>query len=388
MERCALRAWLARAGMPEWPRLDFGKIEISGDAFRLMYPAHPGSKAYTRCVTARRDRASPASDRPRRPQPSQPVSVWHRHRPQRARQEPDTTPMRHALVHEISAKTVSRSMMIGEPRRSASPRPSRRRGPDRGLSLGRHLPCAGAPLRPNRRHRHQALETRPPETPADEGAAARNHLRDGRALTGQGPQPTPADRQRDNRGTSESIPGSGNGATRRCSWQCSIGHIQRFGWPLQISTHPNKRTLYNYPMQCGGAEMLRWRRGDYATPVWCRACWCTTAFCLSSQPGAGPPRHRNHAAAGTDVCNGFEIGVDIEATGETAPATATNAKWRGRCGRPSWTCWRRSAPPKERKPRCDDGRQEPEVRGRQILAANPGRDGAHGADGGDAGGAA
>jgi hypothetical protein len=29
------------------------------------------------------------------------------------------------------------------------------------------------------------------------------------------------------------------------------------GWPLRISTSPNKRTLYNFPMQSGGAEMLR-----------------------------------------------------------------------------------------------------------------------------------
>ena len=35
-----------------------------------------------------------------------------------------------------------------------------------------------------------------------------------------------------------------------------------FGWPLRISTSPNIRTLYNFPMQSGGAEMLRlatWR---------------------------------------------------------------------------------------------------------------------------------
>ena len=35
-----------------------------------------------------------------------------------------------------------------------------------------------------------------------------------------------------------------------------------FGWPLRITTSPNVRTLYNFPMQSGGAEMLRlaaWR---------------------------------------------------------------------------------------------------------------------------------
>ena len=30
-----------------------------------------------------------------------------------------------------------------------------------------------------------------------------------------------------------------------------------FGWPLHLSTSPNQRTLYNFPMQGGGAEMLR-----------------------------------------------------------------------------------------------------------------------------------
>jgi DNA polymerase I-like protein with 3'-5' exonuclease and polymerase domains len=30
-----------------------------------------------------------------------------------------------------------------------------------------------------------------------------------------------------------------------------------FGWPLRISHSPNKRTLYNFPMQSNGAEMLR-----------------------------------------------------------------------------------------------------------------------------------
>jgi hypothetical protein len=35
-----------------------------------------------------------------------------------------------------------------------------------------------------------------------------------------------------------------------------------YGWPLRISNSPNKRTLYNFPMQSGGSEMLRlaaWR---------------------------------------------------------------------------------------------------------------------------------
>jgi len=30
-----------------------------------------------------------------------------------------------------------------------------------------------------------------------------------------------------------------------------------FGWPLRITAAPNQRTLYNFPMQSGGADMLR-----------------------------------------------------------------------------------------------------------------------------------
>jgi DNA polymerase I-like protein with 3'-5' exonuclease and polymerase domains len=35
-----------------------------------------------------------------------------------------------------------------------------------------------------------------------------------------------------------------------------------FGWPLRLLTSPNKRTLFNFPMQANGGEMLRlaaWR---------------------------------------------------------------------------------------------------------------------------------
>jgi DNA polymerase-1 len=33
--------WLAAVGVTEWPRLDSGALELDGDAFRMMYSAHP-----------------------------------------------------------------------------------------------------------------------------------------------------------------------------------------------------------------------------------------------------------------------------------------------------------------------------------------------------------
>ena len=59
------------------------------------------------------------------------------------------------------------------------------------------------------------------------------------------------------------------------------------------------------PRCCG------WPPTGCATPIWCRSCWCTTASCSNSTT-----RNRfEHAieimrTAGTEVCGGLEIGVD------------------------------------------------------------------------------
>ena len=33
--------WLVAAGITYWPRLDSGALQLDGDAFRMMYGAHP-----------------------------------------------------------------------------------------------------------------------------------------------------------------------------------------------------------------------------------------------------------------------------------------------------------------------------------------------------------
>ena len=86
-----------------------------------------------------------------------------------------------------------------------------------------------------------------------------------------------------------------------------------FGWPLRISHSPNKRTLYNFPMQGNGAEMLR-------LAAW-RMCEASIVPCMLIHDGilleARNKEEIAHAIeimkeAGRDVCNGFEIGVDID----------------------------------------------------------------------------
>jgi hypothetical protein len=86
-----------------------------------------------------------------------------------------------------------------------------------------------------------------------------------------------------------------------------------FGWPLRITTSPNKRTLYNFPMQSGGAEMLRLAA--------CRLCEAGIIPCMLIHDGilfeATDREQVEHAkeimrAAGRDTCEGFEIGVDAD----------------------------------------------------------------------------
>ena len=84
-----------------------------------------------------------------------------------------------------------------------------------------------------------------------------------------------------------------------------------FGWPLHVSTSPNRRTLYNFPMQAGGAEMLRLAA--------VRLCDASIVPCMLIHDGIMFELDREEQielarevmrSAGRDVCNGLEIGVD------------------------------------------------------------------------------
>jgi len=85
------------------------------------------------------------------------------------------------------------------------------------------------------------------------------------------------------------------------------------GWLLRISHSPNKRTLYDFPMQSGGAEMLRLAAN--------RLCESDLVPLMLVHDGIlfelDNEEQVQHAieimrAAGRDVCGGFEIGVDAD----------------------------------------------------------------------------
>ena len=83
------------------------------------------------------------------------------------------------------------------------------------------------------------------------------------------------------------------------------------GWPLRLTASPNQRTLFNFPMQSGGADMLR-------LAAW-RLCDVGIVPCMLVHDGILFEAHSEEQikqadeimqAAGRDVCNGLEIGVD------------------------------------------------------------------------------
>jgi len=86
-----------------------------------------------------------------------------------------------------------------------------------------------------------------------------------------------------------------------------------FGWPLHITTSPNQRTLYNFPMQSGGAEMLRlaaWRLYEAGIVP----CMLVHDGILFEETDRERIEHAKEIMrqTGREVCDGFEIGVDVD----------------------------------------------------------------------------
>ena len=106
-----------------------------------------------------------------------------------------------------------------------------------------------------------------------------------------------------------------------------------FGWPLRISTSPNKRTLYNFPMQSGGAEMLRlaaWRLCEAGiVPVMLihdgilLELETKTRSCRRSRSCVGP---------GGKSAMGSRLAWILTRSWNTVPATRTSVRSPGRCG--------------------------------------------------------
>jgi hypothetical protein len=86
-----------------------------------------------------------------------------------------------------------------------------------------------------------------------------------------------------------------------------------YGWPLAMTHTPNQRALYNFPMQADGAEMLRlaaWRLCE-AGLVPSMLVHDGILFELSDREQVEHAKEIMRAA-GREVCDGLEIGVDVD----------------------------------------------------------------------------
>jgi hypothetical protein len=91
-------------------------------------------------------------------------------------------------------------------------------------------------------------------------------------------------------------------------------HIESvFGWPLHISSSPNKRSIFNFPMQSGGAEMLRLGAWHLCEAGLVPSMLVHDGILLEVETKEQIAQAINiMRAAGRDVCNGFEVDVDID----------------------------------------------------------------------------
>ena len=85
------------------------------------------------------------------------------------------------------------------------------------------------------------------------------------------------------------------------------------GWPLHIISSPNKRTLYNFPMQSGGSEMLRLATGWLceAGLVPCMLIHDGILLELENREQIGQAVEIMRKA-GMETCDGLEVGVDVD----------------------------------------------------------------------------
>jgi hypothetical protein len=85
------------------------------------------------------------------------------------------------------------------------------------------------------------------------------------------------------------------------------------GWPLRITHEPNERTLYNFPMQSGGAEMLRLAVVRLVDAGIIPIMLVHDGILFEeTDPEKIAIAMSIMQDAGREICDGFEIGVDLD----------------------------------------------------------------------------
>jgi hypothetical protein len=308
--------WLVRAGIHAWPRLESGQLDVDSDAFRLMYGAHPSVEG----LHALRDSIGFIA------KARLPIGKDGRNRPSLF--PFGTATGRNAHTRSpYNAHAGVRSFMICPPGstmayldwRSQEVGVAAAHSGDRALvddylsgdvyhALAKlcGLTTDPDPIRWKREHRAQRDRMKPLQLGVNYGMGVPSLAR------GLDRHPLIA---------SEIIERHKRRYPRFWQWRADVvqaAMLERriesvFGWPLYISTGPNQRTLYNFPMQAGGAEMLRlatMRLGEAGiVPI-----MLIHDGILFEETDLEKIEHAKEImrTAGRDTCDGLEIGVDVD----------------------------------------------------------------------------
>jgi DNA polymerase I len=307
--------WLVRAGVHAWPRLESGQLDTDSDAFRLMYHAHPGVEA----VHALRDSIGFIA------KARLPVGKDGRNRPSLFPFGTATGRNAHAKS-PYNAHAGMRGFMVCPPGstifyldwRSQEVGVAAAHSGDEHLKVDYSGDIYHAlarlcgltddhdPVRWKRDHRAQRDRMKPLQLGINYGMGVPSLAR------GLDRHPLIA---------SEIIQRHKRRYPRFWQWRADM--VQKamldrriesmFGWPLHLTHSPNQRTLYNFPMQSGGAEMLR-----LAAMRLCDAGIVPIMLIhdgiLFEETDKEKIAHAIEImrGAGRDVCDGFEIGVDVD----------------------------------------------------------------------------
>ena len=308
--------WLTRAGIAEWPRLDSGALQLDSDAFRMMYGAHPAIEG----LHALRD-ALGVIIRARIP-----IGRDGRNRP-------SLFPFGTATGRNAQAKSLYNAHAS---MRSFMKFPAEKIGlyldwrtQEVGIAAARSGDAALAEDYPSGDIYHAlarmcGLTDQDAKSwkATDRGKKQRQQMKALQLGINYGMGVCSLSRGLDRH------PLIGSEVIMRHQrkypdfWRWRAAMVERAmlereivsefdGWPLYISTSPNQRTLYNFPMQSGGTEMLRLAAN--------RLCDASLVPSMLVHDGIllelDNEEQVEHAKeimriAGTEVCDGLEIGVD------------------------------------------------------------------------------
>jgi DNA polymerase family A len=307
--------WLVAAGITYWPRLESGALQLDGDAFRMMYGAHPTIEG----LHALRDslgvivraRIPIGPDGRNRPslfpfgtatgRNAQAKSLFNAHASMRSFMKfPE---------HKIGLYLDWRTQEVGI---AASRSGDERLAADYRVEIYHalammcgltDLDAASWKATPEGQSQRQRMKALQLGINYGMGVASLSRGLDRHPMIG-----------------SEIIIRHQQRYPKYWEWRAEMlqrAMLQRLivseydGWPLLISHSPNKRTLYNFPMQSAGASMLRLAAN--------RLCEADLVPIMLVHDGIllelDTEEQVQYAKeimriAGHEVCGGFEIGVD------------------------------------------------------------------------------